>query len=289
MARKRLRVAACQVQAAEGAIEANTKRVIGLLETCAAEKAEIAAFQEGVLYGYTQDPTFWKTLDQKRIVRAEKKILAAAKRLKIALILGSTHVEDGERYNSLLIADRDGTVRGRFGKTFAGEFWCRNGQQLPIHVLAGVSCCFLVCHDIRYPELVRLPAAVGAQVCFSCSCESPLTDSNKLSGHRAMPTSRATENFIFMVLANAPADPDDVSRPGSSYGESRVIDPLGNVIAQAGTFTEEAVVCTLELDMATRWIARRATTDDTRIQAWLQEGMKLVEMPGRRERAEGRE
>ena len=95
-----------------------------------------------------------------------------------------------------------------------------------------------------------------------------------------MPTSRATENSIYVVLANAPADPDDVSRPGSSYGESRVIDPSGNVIAQGGTFTEEAVVCDLDLEKATRWIARRATSDDTRIREWLLEGVKLVERPG---------
>lgn len=281
MARKKVRVAACQVQAAEGAIEANTKRVLALLADCAAQKAEIAAFQEGVLYGYTQDAAFWNRLDQKRIDRAERRIQKAARDLGVALVLGTSHVEDGERYNSLLIADRDGTVRGRFGKTFAGERWCSNGKWLPIHHLAGVPCCFLVCHDVRYPELVRLPAAVGAQVCFSCSCESPLTDPDTISGHRAMPTSRATENSIYVVLANAPADPDNLSRPGSSYGESRVINPRGVVIAQGGTFTEEAVVCDLDLEKATRWIARRATSDDTKIRDWLREGMKLVETQGR--------
>lgn len=280
MARKQVRVAACQLQAAEGEIEANAKRVLDLLEDAAGQKAEIVAFQEGVLYGYTQERAFWESLDQKRIDRAERKILKRAKDLGVALILGTSHVDDGSRYNSLLIADRDGTVRGRFGKTFAGEFWCENGKWLPIHMLANVPCCFLVCHDIRYPELVRLPSAAGAQVCFSCSCESPLTDPNSLSGHRAMPTSRATENFIYMVLANAPADPENLGRPGSSYGESRVIDPRGNIIAQGGTFTEEAVVCTLDLTKATRWIARRATSDPTRITEWLREGMKLVERPG---------
>ena len=100
--------------------------------------------------------------------------------------------------------------------------------------LCGVPCCFLICHDIRYPELVRLPAAAGAEVCFFCSCESSVTLEHKLSAYRAMPISRATENGIYVVMANAPADPSDIDRAGSSHGESKIIHPDGNVMAEAG-------------------------------------------------------
>jgi predicted amidohydrolase len=72
--------------------------------------------------------------------------------------------------------------------------------------VAGVKSCFIICHDVRYPELVRLPAIAGAQMCYFCSHESGLREEYKLSAYQAMPIARATENSIFCVMAHAPAD-----------------------------------------------------------------------------------
>jgi predicted amidohydrolase len=95
-----------------------------------------------------------------------------------------------------------------------------------------------------------------------------------------MPISRATENGIFLVMANAPADPEDLARSGSSHGQSKIIHPDGNVLKEAGYFTEEAVICELDLAAATGGIARRAVNDETRLREWLQAGVALVERPG---------
>ena len=51
-----------------------------------------------------------------------------------------------------------------------------------------------------------LPAIAGAQLCWFCSNESGLTFEHKLSAYQAMPIARATENSIFLVMANAPAN-----------------------------------------------------------------------------------
>ncbi|MDA0745568.1 MAG: carbon-nitrogen hydrolase family protein [bacterium] len=277
MPRKRLRVAACQMHAGED-IELNTARVAEKLKECAAEGVEVASFQEGVLYGYSCREEFWNDLDMERLLRAERKIVRTCKQERIAAVVGSAHMENGVRYNSLLVVDRDGTVRGRYGKIhLAGEEWCSPAQTLPIYRLCGVDCCFLICHDVRYPELVRLPAAAGAQVCFFCSCESPVTAEWKLAAYWAMPVSRATENSIYVVMANAPADMQDLNRSGSSHGESKVIHPDGNLLGEAGIFTEEEVVCDLDLAAADRHIALRAVEDETRVRDWLQAGLALVE------------
>ena len=283
MPRKQLRVAACQMCTGED-IEANASRVVDRLKTCAGKGVDVAAFHEGVLYGYSCRPAFWRRLDQDRVVRAERRIVRACKRLGIAAVVGSTHVEEEQRYNSLLVVDRDGTVRGRYGKIhLAGEKWCVPSQNLPIFDLCGVPCCFIICHDVRYPELVRLAAAAGARVCFFCSCESPVVAEYKLSAYHAMPVSRATENSIFVVMANAPADPDHIHRAGSSHGESKVIHPDGNVMAEAGIFTEEDVICDLDLKAASGAVARRAVNDETRLRSWMHAGVELVDRPqGRR-------
>ena len=277
MPRKRLRVAVCQMQAGED-IELNTTRIVARLKACAGKRADIAAFHEGVLYGYSCREEFWEALDPKRLVRAEQKIVRACKREGVAAVVGSSHVEGDVRYNSLLVVDRDGTIVGRYGKIhLAGEKWCAPAQHLPVYRVCGVTCSFLICHDVRYPELVRLPAAAGAQVCFFCSCESPVTAEWKLSAYRAMPISRATENSIYVVMANAPADPGDINRSGSSHGQSKVIHPDGNVLTEAGVFSEETLVCDLDLSAATRGIANRAVNDMTCLRDWLRAGVGLVE------------
>jgi omega-amidase len=283
MARKKLRVAACQMHAGED-IEQNADRIVRRLKACAAERVDVAAFHEGVLYGYSCDEVFWKGLDPGRLVRAEQRIIRACKRYGIAAVVGSAHVEDETRFNSLLVVDRDGKTRGRYGKIhLAGEKWCSPAQHLPIYRLCGVDCCFIICHDVRYPELVRLPAAAGAQVCFFCSCESSVTAEWKLAAYHAMPVSRATENSIYLVMTNAPADPEDLNRSGSSHGESKVIHPDGNVMIEAGIFTEDTLICDLDLDAADRSVAVRAVEDETCLSEWMRSGVEMVDMgPGRK-------
>ena len=76
-----------------------------------------------------------------------------------------------------------------------------------------------------------------------------------------MPISRATENDIYVVMANAPADPLDINRAGSSHGESKIIHPNGNVMVEAGIFTDEIIIRKLDLHQASRNIALRAVND----------------------------
>lgn len=288
MPRKNLRVAACQMLAGED-IEHNTKHIVNRLRHCAREGVDVAAFHEGVLYGYSCRPSFWSRFDQKRIEKAERRIVRVCKEKGIGCVVGSTHVEAGVRYNSLLVIDNDGTVLGRYGKIhLAGEKWCEPSQTMPIFNLCGVKCCFIICHDVRYPELVRLPAAAGAKVCFFCSCESSVVAENKLSAYRAMPISRATENSIYVVMTNAPADANDMHRSGSSHGESKVIHPDGNVLVEAGMFTEEILIQDLNVDAASRGIALRALNDITCLNGWMHDGLKLVtDTPKKRRRKKG--
>ena len=76
-----------------------------------------------------------------------------------------------------------------------------------------------------------------------------------------MPIARAIENGIYFVMANAPADPDNINCSGSSHGESEFIHPDGNVLQEAGFFTEEVLIQDLDLRAASGEIARRAVED----------------------------
>ena len=166
----------------------------------------------------------------------------------------------------------------RYSKTHLAESWPSPGKVLPVYKLADAKSCFLICHDIRYPELVRLPAVRGARVCYFCSNESGLTSEHKLSAYRAMPIARATENGIFVVMANAPANPEDVKSSSQSHGNSKIIHPDGNVLVEAGYFEERLVSYSIEVNDADGAVAARAAHDDTILRDWMNQGAKLVDI-----------
>ena len=277
MANNQIKIAACQLLTSED-VSANTVKVLAQIEACAEIEIQIAAFPEGCLFGYCCRPDYWERISPQVFKEAEAEIAEAAHRHNIAVVVGSAH-HDGENWhNDLAVFDQHGSLKYRYGKTFlAGEKWCINNRgKLPIVELAGVNCCFIICHDVRYPELVKLPAAMGAQLCIFCSCESGLLSEYKLSAYRAMPISRATENGIYLLMANTPANPDDIRAPGSSHGNSKIIHPDGNVIKEAGFFGDDIIDATIDLSQATGGQAKRTYHEDTILREWFQQGCEFV-------------
>jgi omega-amidase len=268
-----LRVAACQILTYPD-VEKSTKKILRWIETAARDDVDVIAFPEACLCGYAGDE-YWKTARPEDFEKGEGVVIEASKRLNIAVVLGTVHWESDKIYNDLLVIDKGGLVRGRYSKTHLAESWPVPGKILPVYKLAGVKSCFIICHDIRYPELVRLPAVAGAQICYFCSHESGLKHEHKLSAYRAMPIARATENSIFCVMANAPADPQTLQ---GSHGNSKIIHPDGNVLIEAGYFQERLVTANIKIDDASCGIARRAAKDDTILRKWLNEGVELVQV-----------
>ena len=275
----RIRVAACQILTYSD-LEKSVTKIIKWMKSASEDGVDVVVFPEACLCGYQGDDDYWKKANPEDFENAELKIVAASKSLDISVVLGTAHWEAGQLFNSLLAIDKGGKVQGRYAKTHLAESWpgLVPGKILPIYSLAGVKSCFIICHDVRYPELVRLPAAAGARICYFISNESPLTKEHKLSAYKAMPIARATENGIFCVMANAPADPENINASNQSHGNSKIIAPDGNVIAEGGYFEERLISATIDIGQATRSIAKRAINDETILKDWLNRGVRLVQV-----------
>lgn len=272
-----LRVAACQILTYPE-LKRSAEKILSWIEKAAKDQVDVVVFPEASICGYTSDPAYWKSANPGEFQAAEKAIIAAAKKLNIAVVLGTAHWEDGKFYNSVLAIDKGGIARGRYSKIFRAEKWPEAGRKLTVLTLAGVKSSFIICHDIRYPELVRLPAIAGAQICYYASNESGLMEEHKLSAYRAMPISRATENSIYLVMANAPADPANIRGDSQSHGNSKIIHPNGTVLTEAGYFPETLVAATIDIKAADRAVARRTVDEGVIVSSWLREGTKLVEV-----------
>jgi predicted amidohydrolase len=289
---KSINVAAAQVLSGPDPV-ANGRAVQAMLRQAAERKCRIVLFPEGCLTGYP-DRKHIRRIDVSAVARAERRIARLAGALGVAVLVGSVSETEGGIQNDVLIIDRKGQPLGRYAKTFrAGEPWYVAGTGPVVFRLAGVCATVIICHDLRYPNLVRLAVAAGAQIVFIANNESGIDAENKLLGYRSMQIARATENDVYAVMANAPADPTDITRAGCSHGNSKIVDPLGNVLDEAGVFEQRLVTATLDLTRARRKPVRRAlgqAADSQRLYGtacehpayaqWMRDGLKLVRRIG---------
>lgn len=274
----KVKVAACQVLTKPYEVEKNAGIIMEWMEKAATQNIQAVSFPEGALTGYDANKEYLHDNDFKIVEKCEQAIVDKAKEVHIDVIFGSAHKEGDKIYNDLVIAKADGKIAGRYMKTHLAEDWpTPNYSKLPIYNVAGVKSCFIICHDVRYPELVRLPAICGAQICFFSSNENTILRTDKLNAYYCQPCSRAAENDIYVVMANAPEDPENISAKYCSHGNSKIIAPDGNVLIEAGYFDQGLFAAEIDTDISARKFALRAANDDNFLKEYLRQGINMVE------------
>lgn len=285
---KMVKVAAAQILTDDD-IDSNEKKITQSIIEAAKIGCEIIVFHEGCLTNYPVGEAT-KNLDYAKVRAAEKRILSLSKKHNIAILLGSSSKENGKYFNHVIVVDEKGKILGRYNKTWrAGDKPYEPGEGPVVFTVAGIESTVIICHDLRYPGLTRLGVAAGAQIVFIANNESGVMAKNKLLGYRSMQISRATENKVFSVMANAPADPQDVDRYNCSHGNSLIADPLGNVLDEAGSYEERLVIAELNIDDAGRSPVTRTMGTNKRLNEyygveyenleyknWILSGLKLV-------------
>jgi predicted amidohydrolase len=160
-------------------------------------------------------------------------------------------LESGEVANSALLFGPDGSLVGRYDKSFLWHFdrrWFRGGDHYPVFETPLGRLGLLICADGRLPEIARCLALAGAQVIVdSTAWVSWGRHPEELSNPQAeyMMSARAVENGVWVVAAGKVG----IEAGSIVYcGRSCVIDPQGRMLASAGT--EEEAVLTFDLDPA---------------------------------------
>jgi predicted amidohydrolase len=240
-----LKVAAVQFRSTSQ-IEENANRMCEILGRLAAEGVQVAIFPECALTRYNVDAIM--SARPEAIAAAEERVRSFCREKKIAAIVGSVYKVNGRAYNTAVVFSSRGELVERYAKVYlAGEKWATPGNHISFFDLEGVPSTVMICHDERYPELVRLPAIQGARIVYYISHESGLRQEKKLAPYRAQLMARAVENRVFIVSANAPSDPKDLS---GSHGQSRIVADDGNVMKEASFFGEEILIETLPVKPA---------------------------------------
>jgi predicted amidohydrolase len=265
-----LTVAAVQMRSSRD-LSNNVTQIKGFIREAASKGARVVAFPECALTGYFEDVV--TNVTATKLAEAEATVADACREAGVYAVLGTPYREEEKLFNSAVVINPSGRVVARYHKIQLAERWPEAGEQMITFKVDEVPCSIIICHDERYPELVRLPVLAGAQVIFYVSHESGLDEERKINPYRAQIQARAVENTVYVVHANAPANPDK----SGSHGHSRIIAPDGNILKESSVFDEEIITATLNVNRASRDNARKSLTRGP-LRDWWREGLKRVKM-----------
>ena len=198
-----------------------------------------------------------------------------ARRFRTNLLVGSPLFRRGKLYNGLVVFDRQGQIVHCYAKchlTPRRPPALPAGNAVALFAIDGICATTVICHERRYPELVRLAVMAGAQILFHPNAGmDALAVSRKKRGGRDGVVARAFENAIYYVFANS------VGPQGGgkwSAGDSKIVAPDERVLALAGNRQPAVIVADLDLSQATRSYAVR--------------GLERPPVPGRPLASDGR-
>lgn len=241
-----LKVASVQMPVT-GNIETNFTAMGQSIAEAKKNGARVVVFPETVLSGFFHKDIQninWSLLQDKM-----NGLAALARQNDVYLVYGSATKSPFERpYNSALVINPKGECIEEYHKTFP-ENQFETGEKLALFKVDSIPCTMIICHDSRYPELVRVPVMAGARVCFYISYEVNGLEQarQKREGYTAQSCARAVENNIWYIQANGvgPFEGNSVS-----LGNSVIVNPSGQVVARAPEMKPAIIYANIEVNMA---------------------------------------
>lgn len=255
MPAKVLQIAAAQLKFRRTLPE-NVELISRFIADAARAGSDAVLFPECALTGYNVD---FHKLAPCEVENGLKAVAAAAGTHRCNVLVGSPTFEGRRQFNSFLVFDRRGRETFRYHKIHLtprdAEFFTP-GNSLAFFRIDGVPCTGIICHERRFPELVRLPVMMGAQIVFhpNAGLDALAVSKTKRGGRDGMAV-RAFENQTFYVFANS------VGRQGGglwSAGDSKIVAPDSQVLALANNRDEMLIHARLDLSQAGRKYAREA-------------------------------
>ncbi len=274
---REIRVAAAQFEVRDADKAYNLSAIERLARQAAAEGAELVAFSECSITGYT----FLENLSRSEIeALAEpvpdgpsiRRLADISASLGVALAAGLIE-RDGDRlYNcyAVVASGRGFVAKHRKLHAFISEY-LSCGDRYTVFELLGCRFGILICYDNNLPENVRITALLGAEIVLMphvTGClPSPMPgrgtvdpaiwhnrerdpvrcrmefDGPKGRGWilRWLPA-RAWENGIFAVYSNPIGVEGGTIKPGGSM----ILDPFGEILAECRRLGDDVVVATLD-------------------------------------------
>jgi predicted amidohydrolase len=237
-----LRVGVVQMSSQDD-LASNLARAVDLIDRAAAEGAKLVLLPENFAYMGTDEGKRSIAEDVDGAVRGPilKALADAARRVGICIVAGGMpeRSPDAERpHNACVVLGPDGAVVARYRKVHLFDVDVADGQRYresastapgteAIAVsLFGIKVGLSICYDLRFPELYRKLADLGAELLLVPAAFTLATGKDHW---HVLLRARAIESQAYVAAA---AQWGTHPQGRRTYGKSLIADPWGDVIAQ---------------------------------------------------------
>jgi N-carbamoyl-D-amino-acid hydrolase len=253
-------------------------RMIALLEQAAKSDCDLVVFPELALTTFfprwfVDDITEADHWYEREMPSAETRpLFDAAKRLRVGFSLGYAEITaEGRRFNTQILVDKEGDVVGRYhkvhipghehhepGRPFqhAERYYFEPGPEgFGVWNAFGARIGMMICNDRRWPETYRVMGLKGVELIL-CGYNTPIhyvpdPSQDILQGfHNSLVMqSGAYQNGTWVVGVAKGGVEEGVD----SLGQSAIIAPSGQIVAQSYTTGDELLVARCDLDWCARY------------------------------------
>jgi predicted amidohydrolase len=253
---QQLRVALTQMRVSRD-IESNVDMILDLIRLAAADRPHLILLPENCLFQGGNAEMRAAALPRDSAVLA--RLCASAREAATCVVLGGfkERMPDGAIFNSALVIDASGAIRGSYHKIHlfdacvAGITYRASSVETPgttpvILGIGDVKIGLTICYDLRFPELYRTLALAGAQVfCVPAA----FTQATGAAHWEVLLRARAIENAAFVVASATISGSDSgPSAPTPTYGHALAVDPWGRVLVDLGVAGHAHHTVTLDLE-----------------------------------------
>jgi predicted amidohydrolase len=252
----KINAASIQFNVKQGDVDANLTYVCAALTRVADQGANLAVLPEMWSSGFA-----YRNLNKlaQRTAGIVEVLLELSQKLKL-VIVGSMPEPNGSKvFNTVYVLD-NGRLGGVYRKlhlfSLLGEDRAfDNGDSWLLAETSIGKVGVIICYDLRFPELSRRLALEGADViCVPAQWPKPRQDH-----WRTLLRARAIENQLFVVACNACGSIGKLD----FFGMSMIIDPKGEVLAEAGE-AECEIAAQLDMQAMADWRAMIPCFNDRR-------------------------
>ena len=224
-----LKVASIQFDTLLGSVPENLDKAERLIDDALASGAQLIVLPELFNTGYRLDDHYGQYAESIPGPSVER-ISAVAQREKIYLVgcIAEKDPSTGHIFDTAFLTGPEGFV-GAYRKI---HLWGQEpnyfhtGPVFPVFQTPWCKIGLLICYDVGFPEAARCLALAGAEMILLPSAFGM----PRLYAWDLATRSRALENGCYLIAANRIGREKD----SEFCGHSRVVDPQGNVIVDAG-------------------------------------------------------
>lgn len=237
-----LKIALCQTEILFENKAENITKASKFIEAAAKKQVDLVLFPEMSFTGFSMDVAKTGENDGYSV----KTIRQAAKKHKIAIGFGYVALNGKKGENRYVIVGNNGEILSEYTKIHSFAIGGEredfiSGNELPVFsALAGHKIATFICYDLRFPEIFRAVADRSALITVAANWPE-----SRREHWMTLLKARAIENQVYVAGINCTGNQD-----GLRYcGDSMMINPKGEVIAQAEPGQEEMIICEIGNDV----------------------------------------